>query len=117
MNERQNIPANRWTCKHWHSGQHANASEPCGYCALEADRDRLASEVERLTAERDAAFAMSKCECGTDEACANLGRLHAEVEALRKVLTEVRVWFSPDTMLGKALIEKVDAAMKEHPNG
>lgn len=44
--QRQNIPAKRWTCKHWHSGQHANASEPCGYCALEA-------EVEALRADRD----------------------------------------------------------------
>ena len=38
----------------------------------------LRTIVERLTAERDAAFAMSKCECSPDEACANLVRLTAE---------------------------------------
>lgn len=31
-----------------------------------------ADEIERLRAERDAAFAMSRCECDTDEACTNL---------------------------------------------
>ncbi len=51
----------------------------------------LAAEVEALRQQRDAAFAMSKCECGTDEACANLGKLHAEVEALRKALGNARV--------------------------
>jgi len=45
--------------------------------------DELRREVERLTQERDAAFAMSKCECSADEACANLAAARREVEALR----------------------------------
>jgi hypothetical protein len=39
--------------------------------------------IERLEAERDAAFAMSRCQCGTDEACANLARVNAENAALK----------------------------------
>jgi chromosome segregation ATPase len=46
----------------------------------------LTAERDSLRAERDAAFAMSRCECGTDEACANLAKLRAEVERLRKPL-------------------------------
>jgi len=42
----------------------------------------LTAERDSLRAERDAAFAMSRCECGTDEACANLAKLRAEVERL-----------------------------------
>ena len=48
------------------------------YRQHEANRvQRAADVIETLTAERDAAFAMSRCE--TDEACANLARLTAEV--------------------------------------
>ena len=39
-------------------------------------------------AERDAAFAMTRCECGADEACANLARMGAEIERLRGLLRE-----------------------------
>lgn len=38
---------------------------------------------DRLTAERDAAFAASRCQCATDEACRELAKLHAEVAKLR----------------------------------
>ena len=41
-------------------------------------------EIDRLKAERDAAFAMSRCECGPDECCANLVRLHKEIANLRE---------------------------------
>ena len=40
--------------------------------------------ARQLERERNAAFAMSKCECGTDEACANLAKLHAELAEARK---------------------------------
>lgn len=50
------------------------------YCALLL----MCDEIELLRKERDAAFAMSRCECGPDECCANLRVLHlrAENEAL-----------------------------------
>ena len=51
----------------------------------------VAEEIERLTKERDAAFELSRCECESNEACANLvakdneiERLTAENAALRK---------------------------------
>ncbi len=56
------------------SQMHAHAA------AVTAAKD---AEIARLTAERDAAFAMSRCECATDEACAELAKLRAEVAGLR----------------------------------
>lgn len=44
------------------------------------------ASVERLRAERDAAFKMSRCECGPDECCANLVRLHSEIDSLKQFL-------------------------------
>jgi hypothetical protein len=38
----------------------------------------LTGRATRAEQERDAAFAMSKCECGADECCANLARLQQE---------------------------------------
>lgn len=38
-----------------------------------------------------------------------------EVEALRSLLSELRVWFSTDTMIGKAHIAKIDAALAAIP--
>ena len=46
-----------------------------------------ATAIQQLVAERDAAFAMSKCECETNEACANLVNLHAEVTYLEKCVS------------------------------
>jgi len=43
----------------------------------------LRREVERLTEERNAAFAMSRCECAASEFCAQLVAAETEVEALR----------------------------------
>lgn len=48
----------------------------------------LKAENAALRAERDAAFAMSRCECGADEACANLARLRAEKDEMRKATIE-----------------------------
>lgn len=48
----------------------------------------LKAENATLRAERDAAFAMSKCECGADEACANLARLRADMAEIRKATIE-----------------------------
>ena len=53
---------------------------------------RLQAEVARLTEERDAAFAMSRCECSSDEACANLVAASREVEALREDAERYRFW-------------------------
>lgn len=57
--------------------------------------DEAMAEIDGLTKERDAAFAMSRCECGTDEACANLvakdgeiERLQAEVDRLQRLFTQ-----------------------------
>jgi hypothetical protein len=55
----------------------------------QAKLDALREEVARLTKERDAAFAMSRCECSADEACANLVKLQAELAALKAQPTDV----------------------------
>lgn len=41
-------------------------------------------DYEEMIQQRDAAFEMSRCECGTDEACANLAKLHRELAEARK---------------------------------
>jgi hypothetical protein len=41
------------------------------------------AEIAQLRAERDEAFRMSRCECGTNECCANLVKHSAELDALR----------------------------------
>ena len=65
---------------------------------LEASKSRLIEQLEKngalmgeaadridaLLHERDAAFKMSRCECGSDEACANLAKLLAENDALQQ---------------------------------
>lgn len=45
--------------------------------------DAMQADIDRLKAERDAAFAMSKCECETNECCANLVCKDAEIDRLR----------------------------------
>jgi hypothetical protein len=44
----------------------------------------LERELAAMTAERDVAFKMSRCECGTEECCANLVRIQKECAELRK---------------------------------
>lgn len=51
--------------------------------------DEAMAEIERMTNERDAAFAMSRCECGTDEACTNLVAKDDEIERLREQLVRM----------------------------
>jgi|688.fasta_scaffold03608_30 hypothetical protein len=52
-------------------------------------RDDLAEwcsdEVARLTKERDAAFAMSRCECSSDEACRNISKLREALDTVSRV--------------------------------
>ena len=48
-----------------------------------ATRAPLVERIAQLEAERDAAIAMSCCECGSDEVCANLARLTAERDEAR----------------------------------
>lgn len=86
-------------------------------------------EISRLTAERDAAFAMSQCQCGTGEACANLVALAAERDALREDAQRWRWVIRLETegpglfvigddgkrgrlLFGEAAIAAVDAARK-----
>ena len=56
---------------------------------LERDLAAARRQKERLREERDAAFAMSKCECGPDECCANLVRLHRDLAAAREALQKI----------------------------
>lgn len=42
-------------------------------------------EVARLTKERDAAFAMSRCECSSDEACRNISKLREALDTIARV--------------------------------
>jgi hypothetical protein len=50
----------------------------------ELDRARA-----RLESQRDAAFKMSKCECGSEEACRELAKLHSEIGRLRDALQRI----------------------------
>ena len=52
---------------------------------------RLA-EVDRLRNERDAAFAMSRCECETNECCANLMRYRDALDAV----ADLASWHTDD---------------------
>jgi hypothetical protein len=49
---------------------------------VQSERDELRARVAELEALRDAAFEMSRCECDSDEACANLVALHRKVAEL-----------------------------------
>lgn len=79
----------RWKFKDSDAWGGASIDEPSKTQAAVFDIDPLCrhdeamAEIERLTKERDAAFAMSRCECGTDEACANLVAKDKEIERLR----------------------------------
>jgi hypothetical protein len=49
----------------------------------DVDPFEVADAITALRAERDAAFKISRCECGADECCANLVKLHNELAAAR----------------------------------
>ena len=55
---------------------------------LLADNRRNQELFAKLTAERDAAFKMSKCECGPEECCANLVKAWAERDVARNAALE-----------------------------
>ena len=44
---------------------------------------------------------------------AEIERMRADRDNLRVVLESVRVWFSPDTMIGKGMLKLVDDALGE----
>jgi hypothetical protein len=46
--------------------------------------------ISQLIAERDAAFAMSRCECATEDTCHNLVVLHKRIAELEKFLMDTR---------------------------
>lgn len=58
--------------------------------ALDENRAQWEAEAGALKAERDAAFAMSKCECSAAEACANLVAANAARDAALAQLAEAR---------------------------
>ena len=84
------------SCKVCETGDHDDCD--CGYDDAEGKAQAawhaLNSENERLTRERNEAFRMSRCECGPDECCANLVKLHEEIARLNgdveSLLTERR---------------------------
>ncbi len=89
---------------------------PEAIAKLRAERDReifLRQQSEDLCAaiqdQRDAAFKMSKCECGPDECCANLVRMGADLAAARAALAEARVWLYDHTP--DPVIARIDAAL------
>lgn len=49
-----------------------------------------ADEIERLRRERDAAFSLSRCECGTDECCRNLVASITRAESAERERDEAR---------------------------
>lgn len=75
---------------------HPMKETPAGYSRHQSDLDdepedetvwieehnEALARIAELEAERNAAFAMSKCECGADEACANLARMQARIAEL-----------------------------------
>lgn len=72
-----------------------------------------ADAITQLRAERDAAFKMSKCECGPDECCANLAKLHNDLAAARKLLADAWAWFIDDNDLEAA--RRIDAFLARDP--
>ena len=84
---------------------------PPDMAAVVAERDRFRDTLqdvrghyERVCAERDAAFKMSRCECGADEACANLAKLHSERDALRGEVADLK------TKLEETLVSAISQA-------
>lgn len=62
----------------------------------EADKARAMAEVRRelddMRRQRDEAFQLSKCQCGTDEACRNLYQKQATIARLTKALETIEQW-------------------------
>lgn len=68
------------------------------------------SRAERAEAERDAAFAMSKCECGPDEACRNLSDLARRAEAAE---LRLKAYEEVDADLNAKFLKISDARLKQ----
>jgi uncharacterized small protein (DUF1192 family) len=80
--------------------------------ALKTRVAELEDEVARLYAERNATFSMSKCECGTSEACANLVRLSDQRDELLEALLEisqVACSMSPEQKIANKALASVKA--------
>lgn len=57
------------------------------YCHQAADKiEAQAERISELEKQRDAAFAMTRCECGAEEACWNLVKAADQVRVLREAL-------------------------------
>jgi hypothetical protein len=54
---------------------------------LEMKAERLTQQLSDALAQRDAAFKMTKCECGPDECCQNLVRLYEQLAEARAAKT------------------------------
>lgn len=84
-----------------------------------SERERLAEECEQLRAERDEAFRMSRCECGTNECCANLVKHSAELAALRAENEALRTVTHTCTECFEGQIQNFDGTFRtcEHCGG
>jgi hypothetical protein len=62
----------------------------------ESDKARAVAEVRRelddMRRQRDEAFQLSKCQCGTDEACSALYQQQATIARLTKALETIEQW-------------------------
>src|SRR5690606_34586964 len=101
------------------SCQHGNWP-PCDHCdeidaAVAHAIAPLQAEIEALRAERDAAFRMSRCECASDECCANLVKHQQRAERLaeagRRVTAAFRAHGSNITPDGGRTRAECEAAM------
>lgn len=81
------------------------------HCAmLDAALTEAETSAANRLAERDAAFKMSRCECGPDECCANLVRLHKEIERLQNALNADSQAFQIECQ--KAEIERLQVFLR-----
>lgn len=79
-------------------------------CRLRREVKAAEARVAELEAQRDAAFAMSKCECGPDEACQNLAKSSARITALEADLGEAERALEPFAKRAG----KLDGIWKDH---
>lgn len=67
--------------------------------------ESLRAQLAAAIAERDAAFAMSRCECESDEACANLVNLREQLAARDAKIAEQALSSTPPS----AVLAKIKA--------
>lgn len=111
------IAALRAEVEHWRgearrllkSGQEAlDAAE-----TAEAEVKRLTEDNEALRAERDAAFEMSRCECGPEEACRNLAIDKARINALEEAGNSLSNVVFNLSQLSSPLTDEQKASMRQ----